>query len=458
VRRAALALLGLALSTGAVQGATRVAPPAHGTIATVAGTGVAGWSGDGGPATAAEINHPRALAFLTDGSVVFSEPFHNTVRRIAPDGTITTVAGTGVGGYTGDGGPAAEAELNFVHGVSALPDGGFVLSDMWNDVIRRVWPDGRITTVAGNGRAGYSGDGGPATSAAINLPRGVTALRDGTLLVADSTNARVRRVSPDGIITTVAGTGVQGSSGDGGPATAAELDRPFSIAPRPDGGFLIADANANRIRLVAADGTISTVAGTGVAGYGGDGGPATAAELDQPHSVVSLPDGGFLVADAGNNRVRRVLPGGTIQTVAGTGAAGFSGDGGPATAALLSLPKALALLPGSRGFLVGDAANNRVRVVALDLRPPLQVRFDSSPLHGSRTKATRVAFTVSRKARVTLTARRGNRVVASAAATGATGAGTLTLRRLKAGRYTLRLDARSTDGKTATAKTVLRVS
>ena len=158
------------------------------------------------------------------------------VRRVLPDGTISTAVGTGERGYGGDGGPATRALLDLVHGVAALPDGSFVVDDMGNNRIRRVWPDNTITTVVGTGENGFAGDGGPASAAAIALPRGVAARPNGELLIADTGNARVRRVSPAGVISTVAGTGEKGFSGDAGPATAARLNRPFAVAPLPGGG------------------------------------------------------------------------------------------------------------------------------------------------------------------------------------------------------------------------------
>ncbi len=191
-----------------------------------------------------------------------------------------------------------------------------------------MWPDGTITTVAGTGTAGYSGDGGPASSAMINYPRGVAALPDGGFVFPDSNNHRIRRVWPNGTITTIAGTGVQGYSGDGGPATSAQLSTPFAVAPLSDGGFLIADTGNFRIRRVGPGGTITTVAGTGVAGFSGDGGPATAAQVYGLFNLAEMADGGFVFTDMQNQRIRRVFPDGTIQTIAGTGAIAFGGDGG----------------------------------------------------------------------------------------------------------------------------------
>lgn len=432
---------------------------ADGTISTVAGTGVAGRTGDGGPAVAAEIYHPRGIAALPGGGFLFAEPYNNTVRRVDAGGTITTVAGTGQAGFSGDGGPATAARLDFVHGVALLPDGGFVLADMLNNRIRRVRPDGTIVTVAGNGQQGYSGDGGPATSAALNLPRGIATRPNGELLIPDSSNHRVRLVRLDGTIVTVAGTGTPGFSGDGGPATAAQLDVPFGVSPLPDGGFLIAERRGQRVRRVAADGTITTVAGTGQSGFSGDGGPAVAARLADPHSVAALPDGGFLIADTDNHRVRRVRPDGTIVTIAGTGVAGFAGDAGAATAAELDEPKAVTVLPSRRGILIGDATNNRVRLLSLDLRAPLVLTLSSRSLRARTGRPLSITVVVSRKARVDVSVRAGTRVLARAAKPGATGRAVVVVRkRLLPGQYVVTVTARSADGRTASARTGLRVT
>jgi sugar lactone lactonase YvrE len=430
-----------------------------GSIRTVAGVGVAGLSGDGGPATAAEIRHPRGIAIAYDGGFVFAEPFNATVRRVYPNGTITTIAGTGTPGFSGDGGPATAAELRLVHGVAFTPGGGLLLADTQNNRIRFVTTDGTITTVAGVGTGGYSGDGGPALAAEINQPRGLAALQDGGFLIADTDNQRIRRVLPDGTITTVAGSGVRGFSGDGGPAVAAALSNPFGVSPVADGGFLIADNGNLRIRRVAPDGTITTVAGTGVAGFSGDGGPAALAQLHSPHAVVALPDGGFLIADTNNNRVRRVWPDGRIETVAGTGSPGFSGDDGQAVQAELDLPKALAVLPDGQGFLVCDSQNNRVRLVSLDLQPPLTLRSIRSPLRSRVGHGAVLRYTLSRPAAVQLEVLRKSRRVLGSRQSGATGANALTFgRRLPAGAYRLILTATTATGQLASTAGTLIVS
>jgi len=321
--------------------------------------------------TFAQLAHPRGLAVLPDGSVLVPEPFADDVARVAPDGTVTRAAGTGEQGFSGDGGPAVDARLDLPHGVALLPDGSFLIADALNNRIRRVAPDGTISTYAGNGRDGFSGDGGPAVDAEIGAPRGIATLPDGTLLIADSDNNRIRRVTPDGTIETVAGDGSTGV-----------FHLPFSVAPAPGGALLVADTANSRVRLVAPDGTITTVAGDGTAGDSGDGKAATAAELNHPHAVLPLPGGGFLVADTENHRVREVWPDGTITTIAGTGTAGFSGDDGPATAAQLDEPKALALLADG-SILVADSSNDRLRIVTPV--PPSPPRLVSMTVRGGAT-------------------------------------------------------------------------
>jgi len=194
----------------------------------------------------------------------------------------------------------------------SLPAGGLLVAlvalALWAAPAGAGYFSGLIVTVAGTGSFGFSGDGGPATSARLNYPAGVAATADGGFLIADSNNNRVRKVTQSGTIKTVAGTGTAGSSGDGGPATSAQLNLPVGVAATADGGFLIADQSNHRVRKVTQSGTIKTVAGTGTAGSAGDGGPATSARLNGPYGVAATADGGFLIADSNNHRVRFVLP------------------------------------------------------------------------------------------------------------------------------------------------------
>ena len=351
----------VALVLGAV-----LARAATNDISTVAGTGAPGFSGDGGPATAARLASPTYLS-AAGGGYVFADQGNSRVRRVGADGRITTVAGSGTPGFSGDNGPATSAQLDAPNGVATLPDGSVLIADSNNNRVRRVSPAGVITTVAGTGVPGLSGDNGPATSAQLAFPVGLAVQADGGYLIADNDNSRIRRVSPGGTITTVAGT-TRGLGGDNGPATAAQIDDPADVAVTPGGGFLIADLNNHRVRRVSAAGTITTAAGT-VVGFTGDGGPAAAARLNMPIGVAARPDGGFVVVDRGNNRVRAVSAAGVITTLAGSGLAGFTGDGGPATAARLNQPLGIAV--GSDGdVLIGDTVNHRIREVDTTVVPP----------------------------------------------------------------------------------------
>jgi hypothetical protein len=321
------------------------AAPAHGAdgiISTVAGS-VPGLFGDGGPAVAAGLDSPEGVTTLPDGSLLIADTANSRIRRVAPDGTITTVLGEDGPGLSGDGGPAEFAQVDHPTDVAATPDGGYLIADSGNARVRRVAPDGTVSTLAGT-IPGLAGDGGPATAARLDAPVELAPTPDGGVLVADSGNSRIRRVAPDGTITTVAGTSA-GLAGDGGPATAARLDHPTGVALTPDGGYLIADAGNGRVRRVSPAGVITTVAGAGT-GFAGDGGRAVAALMDDPSDVIPLSHDGFLVADRGNDRLRRVTPLGTIFTIAG-GAPGLAGDGGPASAALLRSPTSLCRPPAA---------------------------------------------------------------------------------------------------------------
>lgn len=368
-----------------------------GTITTVAGPGTAGTSGDGGPATGAYIQSDVGVTALPDGSYLIAHQASPAVRRVMPDGTITTIAGNGVAGYSGDGGPATAASLDGVSIAVPAPGGGYLIADPNNNAVRRVAPDGTISTVAGGNGAGFSGDGGLATAAQVRFPYDIAFMPDGSYLIAAKDNQRIRRVDTAGNISTVAGGG--GALGDGGPATAAQLLEPSGVTATPDGGYLIADSSDQRIRKVAADGTITTVAGTGAAGGAGDGGPATAAQLNRPDRTALQADGGFLIAEETGARIRRVAPDGTISTVAGNGTAGFSGDGGPATGAQLNQPIGVSVLP-SRDILIADATNGRIRFVDEDTPAPILTSTspaspgtDTNPrVLGSAPAGTKVAL------------------------------------------------------------------
>ena len=249
------------------------------------------------------------MALSPDGSLYIADSGHSLIRRVGPDGIITTVAGNDFTAFSGDGGLATAASLGGPEGVALSPDGSLYIADTGNSRIRRVGPDNIITTVAGTGEFGFSGDGGPATAASLGYPSGVAVTPDGSLYIADTTWSRIRRVGPDGIITTVAGNDVGGFSGDGGPATAASLYTPHGAAVSSDDSLYIADYNNSRIRRVGPDGIITTVAGNGGAGFSGDGGSAVAASLGYPSGVAVTPDGSLLISDTDtNHRIRKISP------------------------------------------------------------------------------------------------------------------------------------------------------
>jgi len=334
-------------------------------IEAFAGNGLAGNTGNGTPATTASIRTPRGIAVGPTGNVFFADVDSHTIRVVyASDGVISSVAGSGVYGFSGDGDRAVNARLWKPTDVAVDGAGNLYIADSVNNRIRKVTiADGWISTVAGDGAAGYSGDGGEATMASLNLPYGVVVDTAGNLFIADALNHCVRKV--DAItrrITTIAGMGVLGYSGDGGPATAAQLNFPTDVALDGAGNLYIADSSNHRIRKVdAVTGVITTVAGNGIGDYAGDGGPSTAASLYVPTDIALDSAGNLLIADSNNLRIRVVYtPTGLISTVAGNGSIGYSGDGGLAVLASLYTPTGVAV-DGAGRVLVSDTMHLRVR-------------------------------------------------------------------------------------------------
>ncbi len=335
---------------------------ASGLLSIAAGTWTAGYSGDGGPAASAQLGDPEHLAFDARGNLYIADLDNHRVRRVALDGTITTVAGNGSSDYSGDGGLAINAGLD---PAAVAPDsaGGFYIADKTNHVIRSVAANGIISTVAGIGTSGFSGDGGAAAAARLNYPSGIAADAAGNLFIADQRNHVIRMVASTGIITTVVGTGSAGLSGDGGLATDAQLDAPGSVRLDAAGNLYIADSYNSRVRKVATNHIITTVAGSSWGGYTGDGGPATSATLSMPADAVIGADGNLYIADDGNNVVRKVAPNGIITTLAGNGAESYSGDGGPAIRAQFSEPNGVAV-DGSGNLYIADSGNSAIRKLA----------------------------------------------------------------------------------------------
>jgi hypothetical protein len=328
------------------------------TFAGIAGTN--GYTGDDSLATTAEISGPGGVACNASGIIYFADTRNNVVRMISTSGIITTVAGNGTGGYSGDGGPATAAKLRNPGSVTTDASGNIFIADTRNNVVRKVDGSGNITTVAGTGTAGYTGDGGPASAAQLRNPVGLAISASGNLFIADSRNNVIREVTSSGNISTIAGNGTAGYAGDTGPATSAQLSNPLGISLTASGSLYIADSRNNAIRVINTSGIINTFAGTGVSGHTGDGGPATAATLHYPSDVTTDAAGLVFIADS-SHTVRSVSTLGTITNFAGTGIPGYNGDGGAATAAKMTAPDGLAIDAAHNVYIA--TGNNVIRRV-----------------------------------------------------------------------------------------------
>ena len=345
---------------------------ASGTITTVVGNGIFAFSGDGGPATEASLAAPYAAVKDGSGNLYIVDRSNHRIRKVDASGVITTVVGRDAGEgevrFSGDGGPATDALLNFPSDVFVDASGNLYIVDRSNHRIRKVDTSGVITTVVGRdigeGEVRFSGDGGPATEALLNLPYGICGDSAGNLYIADTNNNRVRKVDASGVITTVVGSGELGFQGDGGPATDALLARPYRIAVDGADNLYIVDRSNDRIRKVdAVSGIITTVAGSDERGFIGDGGPATEAALSLPWDVSVDGSGNLYIADSSNNRIRKVdAVSGIITTVAGNGERGFNSDWLPATAAQLNRPTGIDL-DRNGDLYIADSGNYRIRVV-----------------------------------------------------------------------------------------------
>jgi hypothetical protein len=351
--RAGPLLIAMTALAGAGSAAATVPAP---TLQLLAGTGVAGYLGDGGPATGAQLYQPMGVAVDAAGNVLVAD-LSNRIRKIAPDGTITTIAGSGVAGFAGDGGPATNAQLNHPTGVILDTAGGILIADQRNQRVRRVDPSGTITTVAGTGFADWSPDGGAATKTNLNLPTTLALDANGGILVAEMGGRRIRRVDPDGTVSTIAGDGGAKYDGDDQPATRASLVKPTGLAVTSAGDVLIADQGDQRVRRVDSAGVIHTIAGTGVALSTGDGGPASVANLDEPTSLLVDRSRRVLVTEGGTStRVRSIERDGTINTVAG------GGTGDPVNGLLATS----AALPGATGMAIDRSGGVVVAITWLN--------------------------------------------------------------------------------------------
>ena len=344
-----------------------------GIINTVAGNHTEGFGGDGGPAIDAEFSGPAGLALDASGNLYIADFVNNRIRKVVhTTGIITTIAGTGdtlgssYGGYSGDGGPATGADLYNPTGIVLDASGNIFFSDQGNHRIRKIdVSTGIITTVAGNGTAGYTGDGIAATALELYYPCGITLDSAGNLYIADWQNNRIRKVvMSTGIITTIAGTGDAGYSGDGGPATAAKFNKPSGLTFDASGNLYISEYGNNTVRkIVMATGIVTTIAGSGVPGYTGDGGAAATAQLFEPLAVRTDTAGNLYIADWRNYVVRVVWAAtGIITTIAGDNINSYSGDGGPATSAGMSSVDGM-VLDVHGNLLVSDELNNVIREI-----------------------------------------------------------------------------------------------
>ncbi len=346
----------------------RCVTAATGIINTVAGNGAFGFAGDGGSALSAVLNSPAGLAF-SNGLLYIADLSNQRVRQIAANGTISTVAGNGLASYSGDGLPAISASLDAPNGLTFDTSGNLYIADADNDRVRSVALSGIITTFAGSGPvSGYGGEGEPATLTPLNTPEGVVADLSGNVYISDTDHHRVIQVDPSGNIHTIAGTGTPGDA-------PGELYGPTGLALDNAANLYIADTRNHRIQMLTPGGTVSTITGTGTSGFSGDGGTAAAAELSYPSAVAADASGNIYIADTGNNRMRLVTTDGKINTVAGTGNATYNGDTGAALDIALSNPGGVAV--DSQGNVwIADTGNNRVRMLAATqavVTPPPQL-------------------------------------------------------------------------------------
>ena len=338
----------------------------NGMLTRFAGTGTAGYSGDGGPALQATLKIPAGLLTDDKGNIYIADRENHVVRKVDPKGIITTIAGNGTAGFSGDGGPAVKASFHFPSGLALDSKGNLYISDRSNNRVRVVTPKGIVNTYAGNGEEGYGGDSGPALKARIDRPFGLAIDKKDNLYIADRRNNRVRKVNPSGIITTAAGDGGFFYMGDNGPAYRASVAGPTGVAVDDKGNLYIADRNNNRVRVVDNQGMIRTVAGTGRQHYNGETELARDTNLHLPFGLTIDNKGRLLIIDRSHYRIRRVDPlKGKIETLAGNGHKKFAGDGGPATGANLNFPHGIAV--DKKGNVIfSDKGHFRIRKISPD--------------------------------------------------------------------------------------------
>jgi uncharacterized protein (TIGR03437 family) len=334
-------------------------PPSF-TISTVVGTGTGGFAGDAAAANVAQVNFPMSIARSAAGTLYIADTFNVRVRTVQTDGIIRTVIGTGTRGFSGDGAAATSALISSPYGVAVDAAGNIYFSDSQNNMVRKVSTAGTITRIAGSGVQGFGGDGANAVDAWMSLPTGIAVDNAGNVFVADTQNHRVRRIGTDGKIATVLGTGQPNFNGDDGPGEQAAVFYPEGLSLDSAGNLYVADTFNHRIRRLSTSGIVTTVAGNGIAAFRGDGGQAATASLNYPRGVFFDASGNVLIADSINNRIRMVTENGVIRTIAGNGLFGDAGDDGPAAQALFRYPRAV-ISNGAGGYLVLDTDNHRIR-------------------------------------------------------------------------------------------------
>ncbi len=353
---------GIGSGTGLARGDFKVwKVSSTGLMTTLAGNGLPNFGGDGASATTAQLDTPTGVAVDASGNVLIADSQNQRVRKVSR-GTITTIAGTGAAGFNGDVVLPANAQLNTPRGVATDRSGNYFLADTGNRRVREGQPGGNLFTKAGNGNASYFGDGMQATLASVNQPEGVAADAAGNVYIADTFDNVVRKVSANGVISTIAGFGTPGFGGDGGPATSAKLNHPRGVAVDALGNVYVADTANNRVRKIDPVGTISTVAGNGTVDFVVPDGVATQQGLSDPRGVAVDQAGNVYVAETGRNRVRKISPTGAITTIAGNGTCCYTGDGGLGTAAQLNQPWGLAV-DAEGNVYVADSGNNAIRVL-----------------------------------------------------------------------------------------------
>lgn len=352
-------------------------------ICTVAGTGTAGYNGDSLAATTSRLNQATGVTVDKSGNILIADSYNNRIRKISQSGIITTIAGNGIAGYSGDNSKAELAELNYPYAIIVDSSGNIYFSDMGNSRIRKIDTLGVITTIAGNGGDAYNGDNIPATTAQCR-PGGLGIAKHGGLCFGDFVNNRIRLVDSSGIITTIAGTGYNGYNGDNIVATTAMLSYPIGVSTDNSGNIFIADTHNSRIRKIDSFGIITTIAGNGVEGYNADSILATDAKLDLPAGVTTDGLGNICWSDWGSGRVRKLNTSGMITTLAGDGMQGYGGDNGMAVSAELNYPVSLSFSP-SGDLYIADEHNSRIRKISYSLQVSTPLCFENIVIYPNPT-------------------------------------------------------------------------